>query len=390
MMQHTTCPCCQSADLDGFFTICNAPVQSIIAIKSNAAAMQVPRHNIVLTFCNHCGFIFNSEFDTEWDYFTQGYEDQQGFSPTFVRFITATTQRFIDKYALRNQTVIEIGCGKGDFIRLICALGDNQGIGIDPAWVPGRGEPNPNVRFIPEFYNQSHADLYADCITCRHTLEHIFETNDFIEMIRESCHNETPILFFEVPSIVRILKDQAFWDIFGEHCSYFSPGSLAQLFRRNKFEVLDLSLEYDDQYLFIEARPVDAVSDTVHPLEESVADLKALTRLFVQKINKHLEQWRVRLVRLQEEKKKVVVWGGGSKAVGFLTQFDEIGVIEHVVDINPHLLGNFIPAISKQYVGPDFLESYRPDVVILMNSVYINEVRADLAGRGLHPELIGL
>ena len=352
--------------------------------------MQVPRHDIVLTFCNHCGFIFNSEFDTEWDFYTQGYEDQQGFSPTFVKFITGVTQRFIDKYALRNKTVIEIGCGKGDFIRLICALGDNQGVGIDPAWVPGRGEPNPNVRFIPEFYSQAQADLHADCITCRHTLEHIFETNDFIKMIRESCQDASPILFFEVPSIVRILKDQAFWDIFGEHCSYFSPSSLAQLFRRNKFEVLDLSLEYDDQYLFIEARPVDAVSDTVHPLEESVADLKALTRLFVQKINKHLEQWRVRLVRLKEEKKKVVVWGGGSKTVGFLTQLDEIGVIEHVVDINPHLLGNFIPAIGKQYVGPDFLESYRPDVVILMNSVYINEVRADLAGRGLHPELIGL
>jgi len=365
-------------------------MQSIIAIKSYAAAMQVPRHDIVLTFCNHCGFIFNSEFDTEWDYFTHGYEDQQGFSPTFVRFITATTQRFIDKYALRNQTVIEIGCGKGDFTRLICALGDNQGIGIDPAWVPGRGEPNPNVRFITEFYNQAHSKIQADCIACRHTMEHIFETDDFVKMIRESCQETPPVLFFEVPSIVRILKDQAFWDIFGEHCSYFSPGSLAQLFRRNKFEVLDLFLEYDDQYLFIEARPVDSVLETVHPLEESVADLKALTRLFVQKINKQLEQWRVRLVRLKEEKKKVVVWGGGSKAVGFLTQFNEIGVIEHVVDINPHLLGNFIPAIGKQYVGPDFLESYRPDVVILMNSVYINEVRADLAGRGLHPELIGL
>ncbi len=389
-MKHTTCPCCQSADLDAFFTIRNAPVQSIIAIKSYEAAMQVPRHDIVLTFCNHCGFIFNSEFDTEWDYYTQGYEDQQGFSPTFVRFITGVTQRFIDKYALRNKTVIEIGCGKGDFIRLICALSDNQGVGIDPTWVPGRGEPNPNVRFIPEFYSQAHADLHADCITCRHTLEHVFETNDFLKMIRESCQEASPVLFFEVPSIVRILKDQAFWDIFGEHCSYFSPGSLAQLFRRNKFEVLDLFLEYDDQYLLIEARPVDSVSDTVHPLEESVAELKALTRLFVEKINAHLEQWRVRLVRLKEEKKKVVVWGGGSKAVGFLTQFNEIGVIEHVVDINPHLLGNFIPAIGKQYVGPDFLESYRPDVVILMNSVYINEVRADLAGRGLHPELIGL
>ena len=389
-MKHTTCPCCQCADLDAFFTIRNAPVQSIIAIKSYAAAMQVPRHDIVLTFCNHCGFIFNSEFDTEWDYYTQGYEDQQGFSPTFVKFITGVTERFIDKYNIRNKTVIEIGCGKGDFTRLICALGDNQGIGIDPAWVPGRGEPNPNVRFITEFYSQAHSKIQADCITCRHTLEHIFETDDFVKMIRESCQETPPVLFFEVPSIVRILKDQAFWDIFGEHCSYFSPGSLAQLFRRNKFEVLDLFLEYDDQYLFIEARPVDVVSDTVHPLEESVADLKTLTRLFVQKINKHLEQWRVRLERLKEENRKVVVWGGGSKAVAFLTQFDEIGLIEHVVDINPHLLGNFIPAIGKQYVAPDFLENYRPDVVILMNSVYINEVQADLAGRGLHPELIGL
>ena len=42
-----------------------------------------------------------------------------------------------------------------------------------------------------------------------------------------------------------------------EHVSYFSPGSLARLFRATGFEPLVLELEYDDQYILIEARPGD-------------------------------------------------------------------------------------------------------------------------------------
>jgi SAM-dependent methyltransferase len=389
-MKQTACPCCQHTEIESFFTIHNAPVQSVATIHSYQAAVSIPRHDIVLTFCNHCGFIFNSEFDVEWDYYTQGYEDQQFYSATFVEFITVLTERFIDKYDMRNKRLIEIGCGKGDFIRLICELGNNQGIGIDPAWEPGRAKEQSAIRFIREFYSRKHGEIKADCIICRHTLEHIHDADHFFRTIRDSCQQRTVILFFEVPSVVRILKTQAFWDVFGEHCSYFSPASLACLFRRNHFEVLDLFLGYDDQYLFIEARPISSVSTLVHPLEESVKALKSLARLFAENVEAQLEAWRARLLRLKEAQKKVVIWGGGSKAVGFLTQFDEIGAIDHVVDINPHLLGNFIPGIGKQYVGPEFLENYRPDVVIVMNSIYIKEVQKELQKRGIFPQVIGL
>lgn len=389
-MKHTTCPSCTCTDVEDFFTIHNAPVQSVVTVQNYEAAMQVPRQEIALTFCNSCGFIFNSRFDTTYDFYTQGYEDQQGFSPTFMEFITGVAERFIEKYDVRGKRIVEIGCGKGDFIHLLSKLGNNRGVGIDPAWVPDRGEQQPGVHFIQEFYSQKHGKIQADCITCRHTLEHIHDTNGFLETIRAACGDTKPILFFEVPSVVRILKIQAFWDIFGEHCSYLSPGSLARLFRRNRFEVLDMYLEYDEQYLFIEARPVETPSTKIHPLEESVQGLKAMTRLFVEAINSQLSKWRERLNKYKAEQKKVVVWGGGSKSVGFLTQFDEIGIIEHVVDINPHLLGNFIPGFGIQYVGPDFLESYHPDVVIVMNSIYMEEITKSLADRGLHPLTLGL
>jgi hypothetical protein len=389
-MKHTTCPNCRQTDLEEFFTIANAPTQSLVTIKDREEALAIPRKDIVLTFCNSCGFIFNSAFDTSIDYYTQGYEDQQGFSPTFVKFITGVTQRFVDQYDIREKQVIEIGCGKGDFIRLISGLGGNKGIGIDPAYVPGRGEEHPDVRFIPEFYSGKHGDIQADCITCRHTLEHIHDTHGFMETIRGSITTHEPVLFFEVPCIVRILEVQAFWDIFYEHCTYLSPGSIARLFRLNGFEVLDMYLEYDNQYLFIEAKPARDSSENIHPLEESVEELKEKTELFVEQINTQLAEWRERLSRYKEEGRKVVVWGGGSKSVGFLTQFHDLGVIEHVCDINPHMQGNFIPGIGKQYVGPDFLEEYKPDVVIVMNSVYMDEIRQDLAVRGLQPEMLGL
>jgi hypothetical protein len=212
-----------------------------------------------------------------------------------------------------------------------------------------------------------------------------------MKIIRDSIKdNENVVLFFEVPSIVRILKIQAFWDIFYEHCTYMSPGSLARLFRLNNFEVLDMYLEYDNQYLFIEAKPVDEKSSKIHPLEESVEELKALTKEFVEKINIQLGEWEEKLLQYKKENKKVVIWGGGSKSVGFLTHFHDLGVIEHVVDINPHMQGNYIPGIGLQYVGPEFLKEYKPDVVIQMNSVYTEENRKTLNEMGLDPVLLGL
>ncbi|QGY43928.1 methyltransferase domain-containing protein [Maribellus comscasis] len=384
------CLNCNSTRAENFYLIKDAPVQSIVTIKSFEEAVAIPKKDITLAFCKECGFVFNSTFDTTIDHYTKGYEDQQGFSPTFTKFINDFTQRFIDKYDIYGKDVIEVGCGKGDFLNLICKLGNNRGIGIDPAYVPGRSEPNPNIRFIKEFYSEKHGDLPADVIVCRHTLEHIHDTGNFLSTIRNSIkNNKEVVVLFEVPSIVRILKINAFWDIFYEHCSYFSAGSLGRLFRLNGFEIIDIYVEYDDQYLFIEAKPSnEKVVGNTHPKEEAVHELKQLVDQFVVNINNQLEEWEKRLLMQKDEGKKVVMWGGGSKAVGFLTHFNKLNVIEHVVDINPHIQGNFIPGIGIQYKNPEFLKEYVPDTVIIMNGIYRNEIRDSLSNMGLAPEII--
>jgi hypothetical protein len=236
-----------------------------------------------------------------------------------------------------------------------------------------------------------HGALEADFLCCRHTLEHIPEPLEFLCLIRRSLgQRKDVILFFEVPDMGRILKTQAFWDIYYEHCSYFTAGSLARLFRSAGFEVLDLRLDFEGQYLRLDARPADPVPAEPHPIEQSVEEHEALVEEFRVRLRHRLQEWRERLVELKRCEKKTVLWGGGSKAVGFLTCFDDIGLIEYVVDINPHLEGNYIPGIGKQYVQPSFLESYRPEAVVIMNDVYQREIAATLQQMGLNPALWAL
>ena len=94
------------------------------------------------------------------------------------------------------------------------------------------------MRFINDLYSEKYTDIEADVIMCRHTLEHIGQTGEFIRMIRRAIGERKDMLvLFELPDVTRVLKENAFWDVYYEHCSYFSPGSLARLFRANNFDV---------------------------------------------------------------------------------------------------------------------------------------------------------
>ena len=51
----------------------------------------------------------------------------------------------------------------------------------------------------------------------------------------------------------------------------------------------------------------------------------------------------------------MVVWGSGSKAVGYLTTLGLRDEIAAVVDINPHKHGKFLAGTGHEIVGPDAL-----------------------------------
>jgi len=387
------CPSCGEKRMSVFYEVDNIPVHSCLMLKSEGDSVDFPRDDLKLGVCDRCGFVSNVVFDEKYYAYSSAYEDQQSFSPTFNKFALKLAQGIVDKYKLKDKRVVEIGCGKGDFLALVCELGGNDGVGIDPTCVKDRIKSSvaDRITVIADYYSEKYSEYVGDLIMCRHTLEHIYRTNDFMSIIRRSVRDRMDTaLFFEIPDALRVIRDMAFEDIYYEHCSYFSPGSAARLFRQTGYEVTDVALEYDDQYLLVEGHPADSPSSRTHPLEESPEDMLGHVEEFSNRINGTLDRWREDVTRMHDDGRRPVIWGSGSKCVAFLTTIGMNRAIEHVVDINPHRHGKFIPGLGKEIKSPEFLKSYDPQAVIVMNRIYSDEIRDKLAAMGLTPEIVAL
>jgi SAM-dependent methyltransferase len=391
-MQNTEephCNSCGSGNLDTIYETRNVPVHSVLLMDTREKARSYPKGDIELAYCNDCGFIGNIAFDPGLHEYSSKYEETQGFSATFNRFQKKLVQHLIDKYDLRQKDVIEIGCGKGEFLAMICEMGDNRGIGFDPAYVSERNPAadNPNIRFVKDFYSEEYAHYQGDFVCCKMTLEHIPRVAEFVRIVQRSIGDrQDTIVFFQIPNTRYVLQECAYWDIYYEHCSYFSAGSLGRLFRSCGFGVLDLYSDYNDQYLMIEARPGSDAAP--HAGEESLAELRQDVDRFVQTVNDRLAGWKQRIAEIHAQGKKMVFWGGGSKCVAFISALDIGEEVPYAVDINPYKHHTFLPGSGHEIIPPEQLKDYRPDYVIVMNPIYCAEIGRDLNAMGLHPELL--
>ena len=373
-----------------FYATDQVPVHSVLLLETRQEALQYSKGNIRLGFCDRCGFISNITFDASVHEYSSRYEATQGYSATFNAFHHRLATGLIDRYDLHGKTIVEIGCGQGEFLTLLCELGGNRGIGFDPAYVRDRSSVKlvEDVTFIADFYSEKYAAYAGDLICCKMTLEHIHQTADFVRTVRRAAGDKPErIIFFQVPNARYVFGEIAFWDVYYEHCSYFSLGSLARLFRRSGFNILNLWTDYEDQYLMLEAQPGNGQNPPL-PQEDDLGELRREVGHFQAQYPIKVAEWRRQFDDYKQNGRKTVLWGGGSKGVAFLTALDiSLDEIEYVVDINPHKAGTFMAGTGQEIVMPAFLRDYRPDVVIVMNPVYCQDVQRSLNEMGLSPEL---
>jgi hypothetical protein len=390
----TRCACCGGADIRSFYRMANVPVHSCLMMSSRQEALAFPRGDIELGFCGGCGFIGNVRFDPALERYSPAYEETQAYSPRFLRFLDEVWEDQIARFGLGPEmTALEIGCGKGEFLVGLCERSGCGGIGVDPGYRPERTRTSAadRIRFIRDFYGPRYSHLRADYVCCRHTLEHIAPVRDFVRLVRETIGDRRHVnVFFELPDMERVLQQGAFWDIYYEHCSYFTRGSLARLFRSAGFEVRRLYKAYDDQYLMLETQPAARPTDGLLPEENDLARATSLVARFQRQVGKRLQSLADALARHRDRGHRLAIWGSGSKCVSLVSSLGLGTELVAVVDINPHKHGKFLAGSGLEIVSPDALRALRPEVVLVMNSIYSDEIRHDLAARSLYPELIAL
>ena len=387
------CPCCGGSATEVIYSVPSIPVHSCVLLDTPAAARSFPRRDLELCFCDDCGFASNRIYDESAMHYSTDFEESQHFSETFNGFAKELAREIAARCSTAGKRILEIGCGKGEFLAELCEAGDAKGIGIDPGFRADAGRRSANARldFIVDHFGPRYADLVADVVLCRHTLEHIKPVAGFVRDIRNmiGSRDDTWVVF-ETPDFKRVLEEGAFWDIYYEHCSYFSPGVHAYLFRKEGFEVTDLALAFSSQYIVQYARPARGRTSPHLPLERDRNLLRALVDGFAERVRGIQNQWRERIGEAHAAGRRVLLWGGGSKAVSFLTTLGLGDEVQAVVDINPYKQGKFVPGSGHPVVAPGALLEAHPDLVIVMNPIYTREVSKSLASLDLYPEVLAV
>jgi len=388
MSWRTTCPICGSGLVEQFLTRKDVPVHQNWIFHDQHAAVTKERGDLSLAFCNDCGFVFNRGFDPTKISYGEQYDNTQSHSCMFSSYIDKLIVYLVCERGVRNCRIVEIGCGKGTFLRRLVEFPDsgNSGIGYDVSYVGPTTDLNGRLRFENRYYRPEFDNVCADVVILRHVIEHVPDPVSLLRTIRTVLasvpHGR---LFLETPCVEWILQNHVIWDFFYEHCSYFSGNSLKVALQGSDLTVKRLERLFGGQYLWVES--------TLHRPSTGIARPGSIRELAFEFSAAELDIKAACLRSIEEFSKNgaVAIWGAGAKGVTLANLVDpERKRISCIVDINPQKQGCYLPGTGHLVISPSQLVARGIKSAILMNPNYREENQRILRDLRLDIPLIDL
>jgi 2-polyprenyl-3-methyl-5-hydroxy-6-metoxy-1,4-benzoquinol methylase len=370
------CPVCRSSETEFIYQLESAPMQNKIYDRLEDA-LRENKVKITLWGCKNCSFVFNADFNPENIDYSSDYDNTQEYSQYFLRYIKRLGKRLIKKYDLKNKSVVEVGCGKGGFLKILYQSGVKNIKGFDPSYVDHDEEIDNLV--IKKYFSPDFLKEKVDFVVCRHVLEHIPNPYEFVNSI-VSCLKDDGVMYFEFPSLEWIVKHKAFFDFYYEHCNYFTKDSVITLFRQFGFTSITINFGLKGQYFQVEMRR----DNERNSVSETEKDKEALRKIFLRKniaeklfreisdfLESEIRKWKDMVEKLDN----FVVWGAGAKGITFLNRLNiPQEKCRYVIDINPKKHNKFVPITGQKIVSPQILMEENIKNIIVMNPAYKDEI----------------
>lgn len=389
-MNHSnSCHLCGETNTTSFFDLPPVPTMDGVMSMTREEAIQVPVGKVKLQFCPDCGFIQNNGYDQNKISFDT-YDFANDYSPLFREFIQDLARKLIEDHDIRSSQILEIACGDGHFLRTLCELGDNTGIGFDPGFKHDeKHRENHKVTYRKEYYSEKHHNFKPDLLVCRHLINLLDSSRPFLEMIRKNLENSPDTLvYIEVPNAEYTFKEKVYWNVGYEHGAWFTSDSLKQMMERCRFQVREVFTCWNDEFLGVLAKP--DTSKNFKPVVSNRNGISATVSAFSKGFDRLLERQRSQLAAMTKQGKKMVAWGAGARAVTYFNVLETNGSFKYIVDINVNRHNKYLPGAGIKIIPPEYLKEYKPDYVLITNPTYKKEITSHLHQMGLNPEIMSL
>lgn len=386
-----SCPVCRHVtDIVTLDVRPEVPSLQNIVLPTRAAAEAFPKGAVRMLRCSNCSFVWNADFDQNCISYDGNYNNDATSSPYYLAHLDDVADRVIASVGSEMPLhYVEIGCGEGDFLRLVCTRAKGRvtsATGFDPSFTGDDKLPECAVVhrtfFTPELVSKIPEDTNVIC--SRHTIEHVADVQVFAAALAAAMAPGRT-LFLETPNADWILENAAFQDFFYEHCSIYTPRSIETLLSQQGLEC-EVSAVYDGQYMWITAKLAEL--DTLDAAPQ-VGDV--LAKKYLKDQGKLLHDWRAYLTD-RKQHGPVALWGGSSKGVTFALLFNTSGdqLVDCVIDLNEAKQEQFMPTSGTKIVSPQTAHNSGVSTIVIMNPNYEDEIREQILTMGWDVEVVVL
>jgi SAM-dependent methyltransferase len=314
----------------------NSPLQQNVLYENYSDARKTKTIDALFLLCEDCIFLFNPDF--KQPVYSDLYDNDQSYSLKYQEHLNHVAELII-KVLKFDSSVLEIGCGNGAILNKLYDRGYRNLKGYDPSHSRG-------LKFVVKDYYKPDKKQF-DLLILRHTIEGI-KYNTLVSIFENLSNSlkDSGKIYLEIMNAHNIVANSLTYNLYHEYSQYFSEISICGFLKKFGLIITEFKHLFNEEYLCVIAEKKKVKSTNTF-------NIQTLKRF-----------------------KKCVIWGISGRSVHFLTKNSlDTSLIKFAVDIDPKKQGKFIPFTGQYIYSPKQCVVEQPDAVIVLNKIYIEEVK---------------
>ncbi len=328
--------------------------------------------------CERCFLVQLEEFETPEHIFGD-YAYFSSYSTTWLEHSRRYVETMVDRFGLGESShVVEVASNDGYLLQFFHER-HIPVLGIEPAANVAKVALQKGIPTLVEFFGVETArsltgERKADLLLGNNVLAHVPDLNDFVGGMKVLLAEGGQITM-EFPHLLRLVEDNQWDTIYHEHFSYFSFGTVAQVFEAHGLRLFDVDeLPTHGGSLRIygchaeDPRPREPRAEEL--LERERAAGYGGIELYAdygRRVEEEKRQILEFLIALKRDGKRIVGYGAPAKG-NTLLNYCGVGTdfLDYTCDLNPHKQDHLLPGTHIPIRSPDVLREDRPDVVLIL------------------------
>lgn len=304
--------------------------------------------------CSECGLI---QTDIKPVKYYKEVIRASGFSPEMIAFRKKQFADFVKKYNLKNKKFLEIGCGKGEYLKVMSEAGaDAYGIEYSKESVKHCMSNGLKVNRMFLGKNSKVSNALFEAFGLFSCFEHFPSPKNVLSAIKNNT-TDNAVGIIEVPDFDTMINKKMFSEFIPDHLFYFTRETLKRLLETNGFDVLAVQSVWHNYILSAEV---------AKRKKSEFLGFSDTENILVNSINSYISRFK---------KGEAAFWGAGHQSFFLLSAtILSADKVKYIVDSATFKQSKFSPATHIPIVSPEYMKDNLPEAVIVAAGSYSDEI----------------